>query len=322
MTVNNKAAWLMEKQQHPFEIKDAPMPTPKPDQVIVQAHAIAVNPFDWIVQAAGVIIDTFPKIIGEDVAGTITAIGADVENFAVGDRVLGCIDVTESAATQGTFQLYSAVNVGMLARLPDNTSFAQGSVLPIALCTAATSLFQQDAMALPLPQLQPVSNGKTLLIWAASTVVGSCAIQLAIASGYEVVAIAGKANSGYCRSVGATQVFDHASDTVIEDIVFALKGKQVEGGFCAHTDSDALKRCVEVVGKTGGRKVGTVLPPGWAFPEDVPHGVELSYCKCQCLIHTIQVLTTSLQVIVARCNITKLDPLFGASGSLPLSPAV
>ena len=308
---------MLHKQQHPFQIAEAPVPVPKPHQVIVRAHAIAVNPCDWVIQAAGVLISSFPKILGEDVSGTIVAIGSKITSFAIGDRVCGSIDVTESAETQGTFQLYSAVNEGMLGKIPSNTSFVQASVLPAALSTAACSLYQDDAMALPLPKLQLEMHGKTLVVWAASTVVGSCAIQLAVASGYEVFAAAGKANQEYCRELGAVQVFDHSNDTVVEDMVAALKGKNVEGGFCAHVDNEAVRKCAVVVDRAGGKKVGTVLPPGWPVPEGVPAGLEVSFSKYSTrdpLNFLQDMVLTALQLTTVRYRATRSDLQFGASG--------
>ncbi|GAB7339500.1 hypothetical protein MBLNU457_6120t1 [Dothideomycetes sp. NU457] len=274
----NKAAWLLHKQQHPFTISTAPMPVPKPNQVLIRAHAIAINPCDWVIQTAGVLISSFPKILGEDVSGTIVSVGSNITSFAPGDRVCGSIDVTESDDTQGTFQLYSAVNEGMLARIPSSVSFVEAAVLPAGLTTAACSLYPDDAMGLPLPKLEPESNGKTLVVWAASTVVGSCAIQLAIASGFEVFATAGKANQEYCRELGAVKVFDHSSETVVEDMLAALEGRDVQGGFCAHVDAEAVRKCAVVVHGAGAKKLGTVLPPGWPVPEGVPAGLDVSFC--------------------------------------------
>ncbi|WP_040445621.1 zinc-binding dehydrogenase [Ktedonobacter racemifer] len=101
------------------------------------------------------------------------------------------------------------------------------AVLPLALSTAACGLFQKDHLALQYPCSAPNPTGMTLSHLGGSTSVGSNAIQLAAAVGYEVITTASPRNFNYIKKLGASQVFDHNDKTVVEDIIEAFKGKTI-----------------------------------------------------------------------------------------------
>ena len=87
-------------------------------------------------------------------------------------------------------------------------------------------MYPPDHLALDFPSHDPKSSGKTLLVWGGSSSVGCCAIQLAVASGLKVVATCSSGNFELCRSLGASEVFDYKSETIVEDLIEALgRGK-------------------------------------------------------------------------------------------------
>lgn len=88
MASGNQAAWLDGKSK-PFGVRPADMPKPGSNEVVVQNHAIAINPVDWKIQD-GFFLDQLelPFIMGTDVAGEIYEVGDAVTKFKKGDRVL------------------------------------------------------------------------------------------------------------------------------------------------------------------------------------------------------------------------------------------
>lgn len=96
-TPKNQAAWLT-KPGSPLEVGDAPMPTAGPGEIIVKNAAIAINPLDCHMQDSSVFIQQWPACIGCDVAGEVLEVGAGVERFKKGHRVIGSISLTRQLA--------------------------------------------------------------------------------------------------------------------------------------------------------------------------------------------------------------------------------
>ena len=111
-----------------------------------------------------------------------------------------------------------------------------------------------------------------MLIWAGASSVGINGIQLAKAAGYEVIATASEKNFEYVKRLGASEVFDYKSETVVDDIVASLKGKTLVGvldciGF------KAAELSVEVVKKAAGKGAIASTKGG---VEELPEGITLT----------------------------------------------
>ncbi|PVH86155.1 GroES-like protein [Cadophora sp. DSE1049] len=268
----NTAAWLTEAKSIPFTIKSAPLVSPGPNQILIKNHAIAINPIDGKLQYHAIYPIKYPTILGQDVAGEVVAVGPDVARFKAGDRVLGMTAgfVTGKDEEKG-FQEYTILNVDVTSEIPESVPFENAVVLPLALATAASGLFNPDILNLNLP-IEPAqkSSGKTLLVWGGASSVGSNAIQLAIAAGYEVIATASPKNFQYVKNLGAKEVFDYNTPSVVSDLVHAFEGKTSAGVFDA-IGGAAWAPAIEFVEKTGSKMVATVLA---GFP-DPPEGVEV-----------------------------------------------
>jgi len=83
-------------------------------------------------------------------------------------------------------KLYSIVQAVLPAPIPDSMSYAEATVFPLCLCTAACGLFQKDHLALQHATVPPKPSGKTRIVWGGASAVGSNGIQLAVAGGHEV----------------------------------------------------------------------------------------------------------------------------------------
>lgn len=80
-------ALLLEKKFGGYAVGDIATPKPGPGELLVKVHAAALNPVDWKIQKYGIFIETFPAILGSDVAGEVAELGEGVSGFKVGDRV-------------------------------------------------------------------------------------------------------------------------------------------------------------------------------------------------------------------------------------------
>jgi len=256
---SNQAAWIKAKGQ-PLTVSAAPMPQPEVGEILVRSRAIAMNPFDGVVQTLGGMVTpwvTYPAILGSDVTGEVVAVGASVSRFKPGDRVLGLalgIDKLANRAAEGAFQKYVILRQEASTAIPDSMSFEQAAVLPLAVATAACGLFLEDQLGLQAPSVEPLEpKGKTVLIWGGSTSVGSAAIQLAVAAGYEVVTTASPRNFDFVRGLGASRVFDYNDANVVANLVQYLGKRDVAGALAIAAGSGAP--CIDVMSRCQGNRI-------------------------------------------------------------------
>jgi NADPH:quinone reductase-like Zn-dependent oxidoreductase len=273
----NTAAWLTAAKAKPLEVKPSDYTSPGENEIVIKNGALAINPVDWKIQDYAFFPLKYPAILGEDVAGTVVDVGSSVSRFSNCDRVLGhALGLATQKASDGAFQEYTVVSANVASPIPSTLSFESAAVLPLALSTAATGLFQKENLALQHPSLDPKPTGQTLLVWGGSSSVGSNAIQLAVAAGYVVLTTASPKNFEYTKKLGASQVFDYNSKTVTNEIVEALKGKTVAGVLDAIGADGAFQNSADVLAQSEGNKfIATVLQP----PEDIPAGVSAKVCN-------------------------------------------
>jgi NADPH:quinone reductase-like Zn-dependent oxidoreductase len=271
----NMAAYLTAAKAHPLELKSVPVWTPGSNEILIQNRAIAINPIDGSLQRLAWLPLQYPTILGQDVAGEIIAVGSDVTAFKAGDRVLGHAMATATKRPQDAgFQTHTVLDERMASRIPDDLPFEKAAVVPLGLSTAACGLFQEAPfLGLQLPT-EPARKptGETVLIWGGASSVGSNGIQLAKAAGYEVVATASPKNFEYVKGLGASQVFDYKSESVVDDLVKAFEGKTLAGvldciGF------DAAKLSVDVAKKVAGSGAVASTKGG---VDELPEGVTLT----------------------------------------------
>ncbi len=270
----NTALWLSSKRA-PLTIGAAPFTPPGAGEIVVRAHAVAVNPMDRLTPTIGDLITPYlryPMVLGSDVAGEVVAVGQAVTRFRVGDRVVGFAagsDKTRNRASEGAFQTYVVLLAHMTSPLPGDLSFEDACALPLGLSTAACALFQRDFLALNAPSSTPRPAGQTLLVWGGSTSVGCNAIQLAVAAGYDVVTTASPRNFDYVKRLGARAAFDYRSPTVVADLIAALRSRKLAGAIAIGAGSAAA--CVDVVGACEGKRFVALATPPASF-DNVPAG--------------------------------------------------
>jgi NADPH:quinone reductase-like Zn-dependent oxidoreductase len=190
-----------------LEFTDVEKPRPADDEVLVKVQAASVNPLDWhfmrgkpyfmrLMSGLGAPDDTG---VGVDFAGTVEAVGSNVERFKAGDEVFG--------GGNGVFAEYITISEdGPLAMKPASASFEQAASTPIAALTALQAL--RD-----IGKLEP---GQKVLINGASGGVGTFAVQIAKSLGAEVTGVCSTRNVEMVRSLGADHVFDYKKEDYTE----------------------------------------------------------------------------------------------------------
>ncbi|MBZ6496790.1 alcohol dehydrogenase catalytic domain-containing protein [Natrinema longum] len=171
-------------------------PSPKRGEVLVAVRAAGINPVDAKFRDGSYPQGSLPKIPGSDFAGVVDAVGDDVDEFAVGDRVFGTglgID------RQGTCAEYGVATTTHLATLPDGIAFTVGAGIGLVGVTAWEGLIETAELAV----------GDRCLVHGGSGGVGHVAVQLASAAGASVVATAAEQYHDRVRALGADTVLSY-----------------------------------------------------------------------------------------------------------------
>ncbi|KAJ5370881.1 alcohol dehydrogenase [Penicillium cataractarum] len=282
--IQNQAAWLPYAKATPLQVGPAPKPSPLPTEVVIKVAYTAINLVDYGMQASPNFQLPYPFVLGQDVAGTIVEVGSNVNTLKVGQRVIGyvthpvsklehcltksnrhCHGLLSGKAANSGFQLYSACLEILVAAIPDSLPFSSAVVLPLSISTAASSLYVQ--LQLPLPSFSPRPLGKKILLWGGSSSVGCSTIQLAVASGLEVVTTASEANHALVKSLGAAQVLDYKSPKIIDDLVNILNENDFVVDCISSPETQA--QCGEVLSRIGGGKLPVMRFPDGNFPDNV-----------------------------------------------------
>lgn len=264
MTTDNRALWV-ESRRGTSRVGPAPYTPPGPGEIVVEAQALALNPVDTMPGFARRFVYPwlrYPTVLGTDVAGEVVEVGAGVARFAVGDRVLGLATGQEkfrNLAAHGAFQRFVVLAADLSTPVPDGVALTDAVVLPLALTTAATGLFEPDQLGLALPSEQVVDQQVTVLVWGAATSVGNNAVQLAVNAGCRVVATASPRSFALVRDLGAAEVVDYHERSAVADIVTALRGHTLAGTLAIGKGS--LTPAIQIARRSdGSRNVASANP--------------------------------------------------------------
>jgi NADPH:quinone reductase len=227
-------------------LKSSKSEVPKvgPGQVLIKLAYGGVGPWDrmdregMFSKMTGTPGD-FPMTLGCEGAGTIAAVGPDVDTFRQGDRVYALTDTTPKG---GGFNAdYVAVSAANVSLIPDGLSLETAGAMPLAALTALQGI--QDALRL--------KKDESLLVFGASGDLGMMAVQFARRMGARVLALA-SGNDGVAavRELGADVVIDGTTG----DVAGAAKSFAPEGldAIIAFAGGPALDVAIGMV-RDGGR---------------------------------------------------------------------
>jgi len=166
-----------------------------PDDLRISIKASGVNPVDWKVRDGLLKADfpfKLPMILGWDAAGTVSAVGANVQHFQVGDDVF----FRPELEREGTYADEIVVPAKIVANMPKGLTYAESASIPLVGLTVWQALVE----------VGQVQAGDQVLVLGGSGGIGSMAIQIAKARGAYVATTTSSKNREYVRELGADEV--------------------------------------------------------------------------------------------------------------------
>jgi NADPH:quinone reductase len=193
-------------------------PTPGPGEVVIVLRAAGVNPADTYMRSGTyAVLPKLPYIPGGDGGGLISAVGPDVTEHKVGDRVF--VGTALSFDLTGCYAEKVKRKASEVLSLPKGVTFAQAAAFGVSYPTAHNALFERGG----------AQAGETVFIHGASGSVGSSAIQLAKRAGLRVIGSAGTSKGlELVRAEGADHAVNHTEEGYMNEVRRFTGGKGPE----------------------------------------------------------------------------------------------
>jgi NADPH:quinone reductase-like Zn-dependent oxidoreductase len=260
-------------------VEDAPEPAIKANQVLVRVRACALNHVDlWVRGGIPGMSFSMPHVLGSDISGEIVAVGDLCERVKPGTRVLlspglscrqceACVSGRDNFCRRFTMFGYGVDggNAELLAApeytaipIPDDLTFEEAAAAPLVSLTAWHMLMGRA-------RLQP---GEDVLVLAASSGVGSMAIQIAKLLQCRVIATAGgEAKLKKARGLGADYVIDHYTEDISAEVK-KITGKRGVDVVVEHVGTATWQKSLESL-TAGGRLVTCGATTGYDAKVDL-----------------------------------------------------
>ena len=279
-------------------LEDVPMPRPGADDILVRVVASGVNPIEFKIrqgQMGKALGRPLPVTLGWDCAGVVSAVGAQVTRFKVGDAVFAYPEFTRD----GSHAEAVAISAAQAALCPKSLSFEQAAAVPMTAQAAWTTLLTA--------KLQP---GERVLVHGAGGAVGHWLVQLAKRAGAHVIATASGDDLARVRALGADQMVDYRSQR-FEDVGQVDAVLDLVGG-------ETQARSWSVLGPTG-RLVSTVPGPVTterkpSFVFTVPNGEVLG--QIGALIDSGELKALAVDTVLPLADIGRVHAM-GDADQLP-----
>jgi NADPH:quinone reductase-like Zn-dependent oxidoreductase len=205
-----------------LRLEELPDPEPAPGEVLVELRAAGLNHLDvWV--RKGLPSVPKPRILGADGAGVVAALGADVDRFALGERVVlnpgivhGDRITVVGEHMDGTYCELKAIPAGQLYPLAESLSFEEGAAFPLVFETAYRMLVTKAALR----------AGEWVLLWGIGGGVALAAFELARALGARTIVTSSSPDKlRRALELGADVALSHSDDDVVEGVRAATDGR-------------------------------------------------------------------------------------------------
>lgn len=210
-----KAAILdkYDKGGRELQVRELPVSEPGRGEVLVRVHTAGVNPLDNMIirgEVKMIVPYRFPLAMGNELVGTVEALGAGVGRFAIGDRVYGRMPL----AKIGAFAEFTTVAQTALAKVPDYLSDEEAACVPLTALTALQAL-----------ELMGAKAGDSLFISGGTGSLGAMAVPVAAGMGLTVATSGNGTSEERMRALGASTFIDYRKQDyaeVLHDVDFVL----------------------------------------------------------------------------------------------------
>ncbi len=197
-----------------LELEDTEVGQPGPGEIRIRVEAIGLNRSEAIFRAGAYLVPPkLPTLIGYEAAGTVEALGEDVQGFKPGERV--CVVPSYRLGEYGVYGEKAIVPARSVIPAPPQLSPVQ-----------AASIWMQYLTAFAIVEIAKVGIGDYVLIPAASSSVGLAAIQLANWAGaVPIAATRHSTKAAALREQGAKHVIATAESDVVQEVMRITGGK-------------------------------------------------------------------------------------------------
>ncbi|KAJ6515403.1 chaperonin 10-like protein [Mycena sanguinolenta] len=219
--MSTQKAIVVESPKAPFILSTREVQSPGKGEVLIKTMAVALNPANWIQREYNILVDAYPVVLGNDVAGIVEEVGEGVEGISKGDRVY-----VQPPMGLGGFQEYTISPNSPRFQIPEDKDFDEVATIPMAFTSACIGLFAAAPIGLglnPTYSWEKSQQGESALVIGGGTSVGQFAVQLLKSVGFtRIVAYASKKHFEYLAQLGATECIDR-SEAPLDSLAAALK---------------------------------------------------------------------------------------------------
>jgi NADPH:quinone reductase-like Zn-dependent oxidoreductase len=310
-----------------LHLEQVPLPGVGAGEILIRNRAVGVNHCDIDVRRGAFgVAQTFPHVMGVDAAGDVIAVGPGVDGFVEGDRAAphflltcgtcpNCIAGRENmclragvlgVTTWGTYAQFVKVRASSAVHLPDAVSYMEAVAAQVPFATAWEALIEVGGL----------TAGKTVLINAAGSGVGSAGVQIAKLAGAKVIATTGSdAKFAAARELGADEVINYEATNVSDAVARLTNGLGVDIALDMVGGSRLLD-CVAAVAQ-GGHIVSVGAHAGERVEIDMIDLFRKHVSLHGCGRSTRALVTKVLGLVAAG----KLRPVIAATYALGDAPA-
>lgn len=281
-----------------LRIAEVPAPTPGPEEVLVAVRATALNRAD-LLERMGMYPNPFPsqhQIPGLEFSGVVESIGERVRDWKPGDAVMGIV-------SGGGYAEKLTIHERQAMRVPHGVDVADAAAIPEVFITAWDALVVQGGL----------TSGRTALVHAGASGVGTAAIQICRAIGARVIVTCSTSKMAACRHLGADLIIDYTQTDFVDAVKTFTKNRGVDvildviGGDYVDRNINCLATKSSIV------QVGTMA----GAPQAVNVGA-LMFKRARIIGTVLRARPTDEKIATSRRFAEEMLPLFDSGALKPV----